>query len=299
MDRIEAMKVYMRVSELSSFVKAAESLGMSKAHISNIIQQLEADTGTRLLHRTTRRVQMTQDGMTYYERCKDLLADIEELDALFKKDAGRLSGRIRVDMSTGIAKNLIVPRIPEFLKAHPGIEIELSSTDRRVDLVREGFDCVIRVGNLTDSGLIARPLGKFTVVNCVSPLYIKKHGRPKNLEDLSEHFLVHYVQTLGAKPDGFEYFDGEKFQIKKMRGQITVNNAENYLSACLAGLGIIQAPKAGLKEYLKNKSLIEILPTLKSEPMPVSLVYPHRRHVAKRVQVFMDWVSEIMRDYIV
>ena len=298
MDRIDAMKVYMRVSELSSFVKAADSLGMSKASISNFIQQLESDMGTRLLQRTPRKVQMTQDGLIYYERCKDLLADIDELDTLFKKDAAHLTGRIRVDMTTGLAKNLVIPSLPKFLKKYPSIEIEMSSTDRRVDLIREGFDCVIRVGNLTDSGLIARSLGEFSIVNCVSPAYIKEYGKPKSLNDLSHHFQIHFVQTLGAKPDGFEYFDGEKYQIIPTRGKITVNNAENYTQACLNGLGIIQAPRTGLKEYLADKRLVEILPEYKAEPMPVSLLYPHRRHVAKRVQVFMDWISELMSGYV-
>ena len=298
MDRIEAMKVYMRVSELSSFVKAADNLGMSKASISNIIQQLESELGARLLHRTTRKVQMTQDGLIFYERCKDLLADMDELDSMFKKDAAHLTGRIRVDMSTGISKNVVIPNLPNFLKRYPGIEIELGSTDRRVDLIREGFDCVIRVGNLTDSGLIAKPLGKYSIVNCVSPSYIKQYGKPKSLNDLSKHFQIHFVQTLGSKDDGFEYFDGEKYQVIPMQTKITVNNAENYTQACVAGLGIIQAPRAGLKDRLADKSLVEILPEFTAQPMPVTLLYPHRRHVAKRVQVFMDWVSELMLGYV-
>jgi Transcriptional regulator len=298
LDRIEAMKVYMRVSELSSFVKAADNLGMSKASISNIIQQLESELGARLLHRTTRKVQMTQDGLIFYERCKDLLADMDELDSMFKKDAAHLTGRIRVDMSTGISKNVVIPNLPNFLKRYPGIEIELGSTDRRVDLIREGFDCVIRVGNLTDSGLIAKPLGKYSIVNCVSPSYIKQYGKPKSLNDLSKHFQIHFVQTLGSKDDGFEYFDGEKYQVIPMQTKITVNNAENYTQACVAGLGIIQAPRAGLKDRLADKSLVEILPEFTAQPMPVTLLYPHRRHVAKRVQVFMDWVSELMLGYV-
>lgn len=297
MDRIEAMKVYMRVSELSSFVKAAENLGMSKASISNIVQQLESELGTRLLQRTTRKVQMTQDGVIYYERCKDLLADMDELDSLFKKDTSHLTGRVRVDMSTGIAKNVVIPNLPNFLKKYPGIEIELGSTDRRVDLIREGFDCVIRVGTLADSGLIARPLGRYDIVNCVSPSYIKLYGKPKNLADLSKHYQIHFVQTLGSKADGFEYFDGEKYQMIPMQGKISVNSAENYVHACVAGLGIIQAPRAGLKDRLADKSLVEILPEFTAEPMPITLLYPHRRHVAKRVQVFMDWIAELMLKY--
>lgn len=298
MDRFETMKVYIRVSELASFSKAAESLGLPKATVSTAVQQLEAHLGTRLLHRTTRQVQMTQDGQMYFERCKDLLSDMEELESLFKKDARSISGRLRVDMPQGVAKNIVLPQLGKFLKQYPGIEVELSSTDRRVDLIAEGFDCVIRVGNLVDSGLIARSLGKLAIINCVSPAYIKEFGEPKTVADLEKHYLVHYSTALGAKPEGFEYFDGDSFRSVQMKGRITVNNSDAYTAACLAGFGIVQVPAIGMKNNLENKAIIQVLPNLKAEAMPVSIIYPHRRNISKRVQVFMDWIAEIMKDYV-
>lgn len=298
MDRLEAMKIYVRVAELASFTKAADSLALPKASVSNYIQQLETLTGVRLLHRTTRKVQMTQDGITFYERCKDLLADVEDTQTMFQTGQTKITGRIRVDMPTGFAKNLVFPMLPQFSAKYPEIEFEISCTDRKVDLIREGFDCVVRVGNLVDSGLIARQLGKLEIINCVSPQYIKKYGTPKKLEDLAQHKLIYYVGTLGSKPDGFEYFDGEKYKLYKMNGAMTVNSTDAYQSACLAGYGIVQAPLVGLKSHLKNGTLIEVLPKLKAEPMPVSLIYPHRRHLARRVQLFMDWVQEISKNYI-
>ena len=143
MNRLEAMQIYVRVAEQASFTRTAESLGLPKASVSNAVQQLEAALGTRLLHRTTRKVRMTQDGQAYYERCKDLLADLDELNSLFQRNEQALRGRIRVDMSSGMARKHVLPQLPQFLAAHPQIEIELSSTDRYVDLVREGFDCVV------------------------------------------------------------------------------------------------------------------------------------------------------------
>jgi DNA-binding transcriptional LysR family regulator len=297
MDRFEIMRVYIRVSELASFSKAAESLGLPKATVSTAVQQLEAQLGTRLLHRTTRQVQMTQDGQIYFERCKDLLSDVEELESLFKKDARNISGRLRVDMPQGIARNLVLPQLNEFLKKYPSIEVELSSTDRRVDLIAEGFDCVIRVGKLVDSGLIARNLGQLSIINCVSPGYIKEFGKPKSIADLANHYLVHYSTSLGAKPEGFEYFDGEAYTSVQMKGRITVNNSDAYNAACVAGFGIVQVPAIGMKTHLENKTIIEVLPELKAEAMPVSIIYPHRRNLSKRVQVFMDWIAEIMKYY--
>ncbi|MBI3896983.1 MAG: LysR family transcriptional regulator [Gammaproteobacteria bacterium] len=298
MDRLDAMRIFVQVAELASFTRAAEVLGMPKANVSTAVQQLEAQLGARLLHRTTRKVQTTQDGMAFYERCRDLLADVGDIESMFQRGAAHVTGRIRVDMSSGIAKNLVIPKLPEFLARHPGIEVELSSIDRRVDLVHEGFDCVIRVGKLADSGLIAKRLGQFTIINCASPKYLKQYGRPRKLGDLENHRLIHYVPILGTKPDGFEHFDGQRYATVEMQGVVTVNNSDAYLAGCLAELGIIQVPSVGVKSHLKDRRLIEILPKYRAEPMPVSLVYPHRRNVARRVQLFMAWIEQIMTTYV-
>jgi DNA-binding transcriptional LysR family regulator len=297
-DRVEAMNIFVRVAELASFTRAGDSLGLPKASVSSAVQQLETQLGTRLLHRTTRKVQLTQDGQIFYERCKDLLADMDELESLFQQTPAHISGRIRIDMPTAMARNLVIPRLPDFLASYPAVEIELSSTDRRVDLVREGFDCVVRVGQLADSGLIARPLGQLRIINCVSPGYLEKFGEPQTLEELAEHhWLVHYVLTLGAKSSGWEYWDGQSYRNLPMKGPMTVNNADAYTQACLAGLGIIQAPEAGLRQYIKKGQLVEILKNFAAEPMPISLIYPNRRNLSKRVQVFMDWLAGLVKEY--
>jgi DNA-binding transcriptional LysR family regulator len=298
MDRLYSMQVFLRVAELNSFTRAAESLGMPKASASSYVQQLETLVGTRLLHRTTRNVQLTQDGMVFYERCKDLLVEVEDAESMFLGDSSGLSGRIRVDLPVRLAQNLVIPALPKFIEKYPKIEIELSSTDRRVDLIQEGFDCVVRVGSMADSGLMVRSLGEMKIVNCVSPAYIKKYGRPKNLEDLTKHLLIHYTPTLGGKPFGFEYFEGGKYKTIKMKGVITVNSTESYQAACLSGFGIIQAPEIGVRDDLKSGALIEVLPKLKAEPMPVSLIYPHRRNLSRRAKAFMDWVDQIIRAYL-
>ncbi len=179
MDKIHAMQLFIRVAELESFSRAADTLGLPKGSVSRQIQALENHLGTQLLHRTTRRVQLTQDGMIYYERAKDLLSNLDELDGLFHHDPSSISGKLRVDMPVGVARNLVMPRLPSFLHQYPGLELELSSSDRLVDLIREGFDCVVRVGTLKDSGLIARPLGKLTQINCASPQYLARFGYPE------------------------------------------------------------------------------------------------------------------------
>ena len=298
MNPLNAMQIFVRVAELASFTKAADSMGLPKTTVSTSVQQLEALLGVRLLQRTTRKVEMTQDGRAYYERCTDLLTDLEELQTMFQRGAQALSGRLRVDMPSGMARNFIIPELPRFLSAHPQLDIELSSTDRMVDVVREGFDCVLRVGALGDSSLIARPLGRLRIINCASPAYLKEFGTPRKLGDLTRHHLIHYVGTLGAKSPGFEFFDGTAYRSLAMPGIVTVNNSDAYQACCIAGLGLIQAPAIGLRHLLEQGALVEILPKLRAEPMPVSLLYPHRRNLARRVQAFLNWVAETLSPHL-
>ena len=300
MNPLDRMQIFARVAELSSFTQAAQVLGLPKASASLAVQQLEAHLGTRLLHRTTRRVQLTQDGQAFYERCKDLLDDVDELQAMFQQPGGTaLRGRVRIDMSTGIARQLVLPALPDLLARHPLLEVELSSTDRRVDLVREGFDCVIRVGPVAEPGLVARPLGLVRVASCASPGYLARKGTPQSLADLAQHDLVHYVSTLGTKSAGFETMgDDGSPQFHPMAGRVTVNSAEAYLGACAAGLGLIQAPLLGVRELIDRGLLVEVLPHHPAPPMPVTLIYPHRRHLPQRVRVVMDWLAAVVQAHL-
>jgi len=293
------MQVFVRVAELNNFTRAAESLGLPKGSVSRLVQQLETRMATRLLHRSTRRVQLTQDGQVFYERCKELLANMDELESMFQSNPAMISGRLRVDMPLTMATHLVLPRLTEFLNRYPALEIELSSTDHRVDVVREGFDCVIRVGHLKDSGLIARPLGHLSVLNCASPGYLERYGTPDHPDQLSQHAMVNYDHALGNRSNDFLYLDGKELKTVKSGGSITVNSTETYAVACVAGLGIIQVPILGIGTYLTSGQLVSILPKFRAPPMPVSLVYPHRRHVSRRVKIFMDWLSDIMQGFVV
>ncbi|WNH52293.1 LysR family transcriptional regulator [Stenotrophomonas oahuensis] len=295
MDRLDQLRSFLRVAELGSFTRAADSLGLPKASVSLAVQRLEAEVGVQLLHRTTRRVRLTADGAQYQQRARDLLDDMEDLQGMFRRETGQLTGRLRVDMSSGLARQLVVPHLPDFLGQHPGLEIELSGTDRRVDLVREGFDCVLRVGPLDDNTLVARPLGVMHIVNCASPAYIAARGMPQTLADLDTHALIHYVGTLGQRSPGFEYFDGQAYQSLSMGGPITVNSGEAYSAAALAGLGIIQVPRLGARAAMARGDLVEVLPQCVAEPMPVTLLYAQRRHLPRRVAAFMDWVAGVIQ----
>jgi DNA-binding transcriptional LysR family regulator len=289
------MQVFAHVAELGNFTRAAEQLDLPRGSISAAIAQLEAHLGTRLLHRTMRRVQLTQDGMACLERCRDLLADLDEWQTMFQAQGNApLRGRVRIDMTTGLARNVVLPRLPELLDRHPLLEIELSSTERRVDLVREGFDCVVRAGEIGDANLIARPLATMRQVNCASPAYLARHGTPQTLDDLAAHRLVHYVSVLGTHSAGFEYVEDGEDKRMAMNGAVTVNSADAYSFACLSGLGIIQAPLSGVQQWLASGELIEILPHYAARPLALNIVYAHRRHLPVRVRVVMDWLAEVI-----
>jgi len=297
MNKLDLLKTFVRVAELSSFTLASDALGLPRSTVSEQIRALEQLLDTRLLQRTTRKVQATPDGQALYERSKDLLAQMDELESLFRQDDTAISGRLRVDMPTAVARRLVIPRLSEFLDRYPRIEVEISSTDRRVDLVREGFDCVMRVGELPDTSLVARSIGQMRMINCVSAGYAERFGIPETLEDLQQHRLVNYVSAFGAATALFEYSrDGKHYQVA-MPCSVTVNYIEAYEAACLGGLGIVQLPCLSHDYQLRRGELVEVLPDYRPAPMPVSLLYAHRRHLPQRCRVFMDWMAQLLLEY--
>jgi len=297
MNKLELLKTFIRVAEMSSFTQASDALNLPRSTVSEHIRGLEELLDTRLLLRTTRKVQTTPDGQVLYERSKDLLAQMDELENLFRQDNAVLSGRLRVDMPTAVARRLVMPRLGEFIARHPLIELEISSTDRRVDLVREGFDCIMRVGELPDTSLVARSVGHLRMVNCVSRSYAERFGVPHTLEDLQQHRLVNYVSAFGGSDSMFEYHrDGKDCHVA-MPCSVTVNYIEAYEAACLGGLGIVQIPRLAERYQLARGDLVEILPDYLPAPMPVSLLYAHRRHLPQRCRVFMDWMAQLLGEY--
>jgi DNA-binding transcriptional LysR family regulator len=297
-ETIEAIKRFVRVAELASFTQAADQLGLPKASVSTAVQQLENQLGTQLLHRTTRRVQLTPDGQLFYERSKHLLGEVDELTTLFQGDDASIAGMVRVDMSHPMARNLIIPHLPDFLNRYPNIQVEVSSTDRRVDLIAEGYDCVVRTGELSDSGLVVRRVGEMIQKNYASPGYIERYGEPHTLDQLEQHWLIHYHVNSAERFDAFEYWDGGACRKIPMKSRIAVNNTDAYRAACVAGLGIIQAPSLGARDLIDAGRLVEILKGFPAPAIPVSLLYPHKRNLSKRVRIFMDWLTEVLQQHL-
>lgn len=296
MDRIDLLQVFLRVAETGSFTRAADRLGLPRATISTAVQQLETRLGSRLLHRTTRRVSLTPDGEVMLERARALVADMEDIEQQFLPAHGHVSGRLKVDVPSRIARRLIAPALPGFFERFPGIELELGSSDRAVDLVLEGVDCALRVGPLASSSLVARPLGHFTLINCASAAYLAQHGTPRTPADLPQHLAINYASPTSGRAAPWEWQrDGETHTLR-MRNQVTTNNAETYIACALAGLGLIQIPAYDVREHLAAGELVEVMPDARAEPLPVHLVYPHRRNLSRRMQAFAGWLETLLSD---
>jgi DNA-binding transcriptional LysR family regulator len=229
-----------------------------------------------------------------------VLAEVDDLHSMFAGDHVALRGRLRVDLPTAVARTAIVPVLPQFMAAHPELELEVSSTDRLVDLVQEGFDCVLRLGPIKDETLIARSLGSLRMVNVASPAYLARHGIPHSLEDLKrqEHRAIHFSTLLGARPYGWEYPHGDGYARLQLPGALHVNNAQTYEAAALAGLGLIQVPLLGVGPYLESGALVEVMPGFRRRALPVSLVVAHRSNLSRRVRAFMRWIEDVLAPYL-
>ncbi|OXI96560.1 MULTISPECIES: LysR family transcriptional regulator [Burkholderia] len=296
MDHLQAMRIFARVAHLGSFTKAAEQLHLPRPTVSNAVQYLEKHLKVRLLQRTTRRVALTAEGATYYERCMRLLADLDDAETLFEDAGTTPRGAIRVDLPERFALNQVIPALPGFHARYPDLRVVIGTTDRFVDLVADGIDCAVRVGAMSDTSLVARRIGELAQINCAAPAYLERHGTPRSPDELPDHVAVGYFSSRTGRELDWEYADMDSGQLHavKMRSVVSVNSSQAYLACCLAGLGLIQAPREGLGPLLADGSLVEVLPEWNARPLPVSVVFPTGRHLAPRVRIFVDWLADTL-----
>jgi DNA-binding transcriptional LysR family regulator len=291
---LQQIRVFVRVAELKSFTQAAEQLNQAKGQTSQMVGALESSLGMRLLVRTTRSVRLTPEGVEFLERSRQLLADADQLAVLFRHDVERLRGTVRIDMLSDLAHDHVIPRLPDFLAR---LELSIGTADRFVDVAQEGFDCVLRLGQLADSDLMVRPLGVIKMCNVASAQYLKTRGKPEELSDLAEHQLIHYSSKLASHNAAWEWIDEEgQLQLQPMSYSLVLNGTRAMQSACLASLGLMQVPRYGVKALIDSGQLVEVLPRYVGPPLPVSLLHPYRRHLPPRVRVTLDWLQQIVAD---
>ncbi|MFG6447643.1 LysR family transcriptional regulator [Roseateles sp. BYS180W] len=298
MDRIDHLRIFVRIASCGSFSKTADQLGLPRATVSLAIQQLETRLGTRLLHRTTRRVSLTPDGEAMLDRAVALVLDMEEMEQQFRPTSASLTGRLRVDVPSRLARRVLAPAMPAYLAQHPELSIDLGSSDRLIDLVQDGVDCAVRVGTLTASSLVCRPLGRFDMINCASPDYLSRHGTPVNPEDLSQHWVVDYLSPTSGRAAPWEWCEEGQTQVAASSSRISANNAETYIACALAGMGLIQVPAFDVSDHLARAELVEVMPLYRPAPLPVQLVYPHRHHLSRRLSSFAQWLGEVLAPHL-
>ena len=297
MNKLEAMEVFVQVVDAGSFTRAADNMQRPKATVSTQILALEKTLAVKLLHRTTRQLGVTAEGAAYYTHCQRILADVRASEESLSRSRLSPSGRLRVDALTGLASAIVIPAVPDFLRRYPEIELELGCSDRPADLIEEGVDCALRGGVLEDSNLIARRLAKLRFVTCAAPDYLARHGRPTHPNDLLGHRCVNYFSPRSGKIADWDFSRGrERLRVAQPRS-IAVNDSNAYVSAGLAGVGIVKLSTIMAGPLIARGQVEQLLPDWNSIPMPIHLVYPENRHLSAKVRVFADWVTELLRDH--
>ncbi|MCQ6255136.1 LysR family transcriptional regulator [Pseudomonas sp. Q11] len=293
MDKFDALQLFIRIIEQGSFTRAANGLNIPRATATLAIKELERQLGARLLERTTRQVRPTLDGQAFYERCKAVLADLEDAESSLSTVVANPRGTLRLDLHGTHATRIILPNIQDFHRRYPEIDLVISSGDRLVDLVSEGVDCVVRAGNPRDSSLVAKRLALMPEVVCASPGYLAEHGTPTFPQQLAEHQAVGFFASNHDIRYPFTFvIDGQVVELEP-GGWISVNDAESYCCCALNGCGLIQVPRFRVEQYLASGELVEVLGDWPSPGLPVSVLYPYHRQLSPRLKVFVEWVGAL------
>lgn len=293
MDRLDALQLFLRIVETGSFSRAADMLDIPRASATHAIKTLEARLGARLLERNTRHVRPTPDGQAFYERCVHVLSELDDAEAALRPVASNPRGVLRVDMHGTHATSIVLPRINEFRRRYPDVDLMVGSGDRLVDLVREGVDCVVRAGDLRDSTLVARRLAAMPQVICASPAYLAQFGTPQHPEALASHQAVRFFASDGGVDYPFALIVDGQVREFDVRGWLSVNDAESYVVGALRGCGLIQLPRFHVEDALQDGRLVEVLGEWASPTLSLSVLYTHRRQRSPRLRVFVDWLAEI------
>jgi DNA-binding transcriptional LysR family regulator len=290
MDRFLEMRTFAGVVEAGSFVAAADALDMSKAAVSRYVAELETRLGVRLLHRTTRRLSLTAEGEVFFTRCRELLQGVDEAEAEITRHSGEAVGILKVSAPVSFGLLRLAPLWGGFLDVHPRIKLDLSLSDRLVDLVDEGIDMAIRIGRLASSSLVSRQLASTRLVLCASRPYLRKHGKPRHPDDLAGHAVLAY--SLLAMGDSWE-FEGPQGPVSvKVLPRMHTNSGDTCRAVALDHQGIILQPSFLVADDLRSGRLVEILPDYQSAELGIHAVFPSRKHVLPKVRLLIEYLAQ-------
>jgi len=289
MDRLDAMRLYVRVVERRSFTQASQDMGIPRSTATRKIREMENRLGARLLQRTTRVVRPTLDGEAYYRRCLAILDDIEDAEGAFSGAQPR--GMLRVEVQGTLARHFLMPGLPAFFERYPGIELSMSESDRWIDLVEEGVDCALRYGNLRDSDLVARRVAMLDRLTCATPAYLARYGTPRSLDDLAGHRVVGLRSITTGNVAPLEFVVDGEIRTVALGSALSVTGTESYLTGIRLGLGLAQVPRFHVEDDLRSGALVAMLGATPPPSAPVSILYSRMRQLAPRVRAFIDWAA--------
>lgn len=284
------MRIFVRIADAGSFAKAADSLNLPRSSVSKLLMDLEGHLGTKLVERSTRALTVTPAGQTYRAQVLRLLSDLDEIDVAARSERASPRGKLRVDVGSSLANLVLIPALPDFHARYPNIELQLGVNDRPADLIGDGVDCVIRGGALPDSSLIARHLCTLSSVTCATPGYLAAHGAPSHPNDLTgSHAAITYFFPQTGKVLPLTFSRGAENHQIEARSSVSVSESMAQIQALLAGLGIAQTFRFGVREQLLSGRLVELFEDWRQPSLTLSLVYPAARHPNAKVRAFADW----------
>ena len=287
------MRAFAAVVDAGSFVGAAEALQVSKSAVSRLVGELEARLGVRLLHRTTRKLSLTEEGEVFHARCKELLAGVDEAEAEATARAGEAVGLLRLNVPVSFGLLHLAPLWPAFLQLHPNVTLDVTLSDRIVDLVDEGYDLAVRIAQLPSSSLVTRRLTATRMVLCASPEYLRRHGTPAHPSEIGRHAVFTY--TLLAMGEQWAFEGPEGLVDVKVTPRMRSNSGDTCCAAALQHQGIVLQPSFMVDAHLRSGALVEVLPQYRSMELGVYAVYASRKHVTPKVRVLIEFLVEVFR----
>lgn len=298
MDKLDAMHAFVRVVDAGTFTRAADLMNVPKSAVTRQIQALERFLGVKLLHRTSRKLSLTEAGSHYYQGALRLLDQMNSLESSVTGATQSPRGKVKVEMPGAVAYNLVLPSLGSFFEQYPDVQLDLRVGNRTADLIADSVDCVIRVGPLMNDSLIARPLGFLGMTTCATPGYLAKHGIPDHPTQLeSGHTLVQLASPQSGRAFTHDLKRGDERITLSGGHQISLNDSTAALTAGLAGLGVLTTYTFLVKPHLESGALVAVCPEWEGEQIPVHIAFSENRHVASKVRVFMDWTCELFTRY--
>lgn len=293
MDRLHGIIVFLSVVETRSFTATARGFGVSTSAVSAAVQRLEEKLAVRLLHRTTRRVSPTPEGLEFYQRCKQITADLEQAEITIGRSSRLPSGRLRIGMPSALGRMWVIPRLAEFTQTFPSISLEIVIGDFLTAADREGLDAAIQVGELPSSRLTVRKLAAVDYLVCAAPCYLATHGRPKSIADLTEHVCLTYRRPRNGQIRQWRFARGATVETVDPDSGLIFNSGEALISAAAAGLGLVQVAEYYAQPDLASGALVQVLPEVKSHAYDISVVFQQRKSISSRLRVFVDFLVEM------